>query len=151
MDETTTPAPLLPLEQEFDKLARLFAEYERLAADGTNPTDLGARLGRIGGRVRALAQFERERVLPRLSAPALRDETQSQIADLQARVEHLAARAADNAHTQREARALAQALRTHANWQQRHVWPRLPEGDLPPLAAELAQWRADWLQDEAPD
>jgi hypothetical protein len=101
--------------------------------------------------VRALAQFERERVLPRLSAPALRDETQSQIADLQARVEHLAVRAADNAHTQREARALAQALRTHANWQQRHVWPRLPEGDLPPLAAELAQWRADWLQDEAPD
>lgn len=148
---TTTPAPLLPLEQEFDKLVRLFAEYERLVADGTGPTDLGARLGRIGGRVQAIVQFEHERVLPRLPTPALRGETESQIADLQARVERLAARAADNAHTQREMHALAQALRTHAHWQQRHVWSRLKEGELSQLEAELAERRADWLQDEAPD
>lgn len=151
MDALTTPAPLLPLEQEFDKLMRLFAEYDRLAADGTGPTDLGARLGRIGGRVRAIVQFEHERVLPRLPAPAVRGETESQIADLQARVERLAARAADQAHTEREMRALAQALRTHAHWQQRHVWPRLGESDLSFLETELAEWRAGWLQDEAPD
>ena len=148
---TATPSPLPALEQEFDRLARLFAEYERLVDAGTGPTDLGARLGRIGGRVRAIVGFEQDEVLPRLPAPALRGETESQLADLLARVERLASRVSDLAHTEREARALAQALHTHAAWQRHHVWPRLAGDQRSFLETELAERRAAWLQDEAPD
>jgi hypothetical protein len=146
---TDTPAP--SLDGELNRLLQLFAEYQRLAADGTSRTDLGARVGRIGGRVQSIARFEHQTLLPRLSDPALRGEAERQIDDLCQRVERLAERSVDNQRSDRDMAALAVAVQAHAQWLSGSVWPGLSPGDLERLGTELGEARARWLQDEAPD
>lgn len=148
---TSTDAPSPSLDGELNRLLQLFAEYQRLAADGTSRTDLGARSGRIGGRVQSIAQFETETLLPMLNDPALRGETDRQIDDLQQRVERLAERSVENERSDRDMAALAVALQAHAQWLSGSVWPLLSQGDLDRLSVELGESRARWLQDEAPD
>ncbi|NIM41117.1 MAG: hypothetical protein GTN84_08430 [Hydrogenophaga sp.] len=148
---TSTGTPSPSLDEELNRLLGLFAEYQRLAADGTSRTDLGARVGRIGGRVQAIAQFEAESLLPLLGDAALREEAGRQIEDLRERVERLAERSVDNERSDRGVAALAVALQAHAQWLSRSAWPVLAEGDVEQLRAALGEARARWQQDEAPD
>lgn len=139
---TSTDSPSPSLDGELNRLLQLFAEYQRLAASGTSRTDLGARMGRIGGRVQSIAQFESDTLLPMLSDPALRGETDRQIDELLQRVERLAERSVENERSDRDMAALAVALQAHAQWLSASVWPLLSQGDLDRLSAALGESRA---------
>lgn len=58
----------------------------------------------------------------------------------------------DHAAPDRAMAALAQAFRAHAVWQSTWLWPALPDDTrLEPLREALAEARAAWWQEEAPD
>src|SRR5690606_30658564 len=79
---TAEDAALRLLQAELAKLKVLVQEYGRLDAGVASDTDLGARVGRIGGRMQAIVQFERELMLPRLHDAALRRSADAQVDDV---------------------------------------------------------------------
>lgn len=145
-------AALRLLHGEIAKLQALVQEYIRLDAGVASDADLGARVGRIGGRMQAIVQFESELMLPRLDDPALKRSAQAQVDDVLQHVEQLAAQSAgDQPVSSAEMLALASHFEAHVQLLLERIWPRLEQHEQLPLEEELAEWRARWQQEEAAD
>lgn len=149
---TAEDAALRLLQAELAKLKVLVQEYGRLDAGVASDTDLGARVGRIGGRMQAIVQFERELMLPRLHDAALRRSADAQVDDVLQHVEQLAAQCAeDQAVSAEEMLALSRHFEAHVQLLLERIWPCLEQHDRLPIEEELAEWRARWQQEEAAD
>lgn len=149
---TTADAPVHLLQSELTKLKVLVQEYGRLDAGTASDTDLSARFGRIGGRMQAILQFERELVLPRLDDGALRRCGQAQSDDVLQHLERLAAQSAeDQPVSTDEMLALSQHFDAHMQLLLERLWPCLEQQERLPIEEELAEWRARWQQEEAAD
>lgn len=156
ISNTTALAPdtsaLQLLQADVDRLDALVQQYMCLDPSEASPSDLGARVSRIGGRMQAILQFETELMLPRLTDAALRRCAQAQSEDMLQHVQRLAELTAnDHVASAQEMQALADHFRAHAQLLTQRVWPALQAQDQLPLGSEWAQWRAHRLQDEAAD
>lgn len=148
----TDDTGLILLQGELAQIKSLVQEYGRLDAGVASDTDLGARAARIGGRMQAIVQFERELMLPRLDDGVLQRRTEAQVEDVLQHIEALAAQSAEQqSPSSAEMLALASHFEAHMQWLLNEVWPSLEQHEHAPMEEELAEWRARWRQEEAAD